>query len=76
MMNKSMPYLDVRGIGRVVVNFQLLEFTVVRLFWILADTDQEIGEGITGCVNFRSLWFHQPELIEDFQRARVRADGF
>ncbi|GEM_PF-3282490 len=84
MMNKSMPDRDVRGIGRVVVNFQLLEFTVVRLIWILADTDQEIGERITGCVNFRSLCdllqslflyrVKEPSLVKEFQSLMKRID--
>jgi hypothetical protein len=84
MMNKSMPDQDVRGIGRVVVNFQLLEFTVVRIIWILADTNQEIGERITGCVHFRSLCellqslflyrVKEPSLVKRFQSLMKRIE--
>jgi hypothetical protein len=84
MMNKSMPERDTRGIGSVVVNFQLLEFTVVRFIWILADTNQEIGERITGCVQFRSLCellqslflyrVSEPSLVKTFQALMKRID--
>src|SRR5437868_2381171 len=85
MMNKSMSDHDVRGIGSVVVNFQLLERTVVEFIWIMADTNQEIGERITGCLQFRSLCeilqslflyrVNEPSVVKKFQALMKRIDG-
>jgi hypothetical protein len=45
MVNKStLPDDLVCAVGRAVVNFQLLEFTVVRLIWIMSFTDEYVGE--------------------------------
>jgi hypothetical protein len=56
MVNKStLPDELVCAVGRAVVNFQLLEFTVVRLIWIMSFTDEYVGERETAGVPFSKL---------------------
>jgi hypothetical protein len=69
MTNNSILSDDiVRGVGRVVVNFQHLEFTVVRLLWIMAAPDDNIGQCITACVLFSKLL----DLLDSVFRYRVQ----
>lgn len=51
----TLPDELVCAIGRVVVNFQHLEFTVVRLFWIMGFTDEYTGERETAGLHFSEL---------------------
>jgi len=51
----TLPDELVCAIGRVVVNFQLLEFTVVRLLWIMAFPDEYTGELQTAGLPFSQL---------------------
>ncbi len=56
MVTKTkLPQDVVCAIGGVVVNFQHLEFTIVRLIWIMAAPDDNIGQLITACVMFSKL---------------------
>jgi hypothetical protein len=84
MVNKStLPDELVCAVGRVVVNFQLLEFTVVRLIWIMAFTDEYVGERKTAGVLFSKLLdllssaFHAhvqtPSLLKTFDDLMSRA---
>jgi hypothetical protein len=84
MVNKStLPDELVCAVGRVVVNFQLLEFTVVRLIWIMAFTDEYVGERKTAGLLFSKLLdllssaFHAhvqtPLLLKTFDDLMSRA---
>jgi len=55
MSKSTLPDDYVRDIGRVIVNFQHLEFMIVRLIWIMAATDDNIGQRITTGVFFSKL---------------------
>ena len=50
-----LPAEYVTDVGRVVVNFQHLEFLIVRLIWIMAAADENIGQRITAGVSFSKL---------------------
>jgi hypothetical protein len=82
-MSKSLlPDSYVAAIGKVIVNFQHLEFTVVRLIWVMAATDQEIGQRVTACVPFsqlcellKSVFLYSvkdPSFVQKFQRLMTR----
>lgn len=84
MANKSLlPEDHVRDVGRVVVNFQHLEFLIVRLIWIMAATDENIGQRVTAMVPFSKLLdllssiFHYevkvPETVKRFDHLISRA---
>jgi len=84
MMTKTtLPRDVVCAIGRVVVNFQHLEFTIVRLIWIMAAADEEIGQRITACVMFSKLLdlltsvflyrVQAPNLVKQFESLISRA---
>lgn len=77
MVSKSKRPDDyVTAVGRVVVNFQHLEFIIVRLIWIMAATDDNIGQRITASVLFSKLLellssvFHysvqEPSMVDKF----------
>src|SRR5262249_31523466 len=69
MTTKStLPPDVVSAIGRVVVNFQHLEFTIVGLIWIMAAADEEIGQRITAHLMFSKLL----DLLTSVFRYRVQ----
>jgi hypothetical protein len=73
------------AVGRVVINFQILEFTIIRLIWIMAFTDAYASECKTAGVPFSKLLdllssaFHKHiqtiSLVERFDDLILRAHG-
>lgn len=68
MTKSTLPQDVVCAVGRVVVNFQHLEFTIARLIWIMAAPDDNIGQRITACVMFSKLL----DLLTSVFRYRVQ----
>ncbi len=79
----NLPKEHVTDVGRVVVNFQQLEFLIVRLIWIMTSTDENIGRRITAGVSFGKLLdllssvFHysvqEPTMLDEFDQLITRA---
>ncbi|TAJ09254.1 MAG: hypothetical protein EPO61_06750 [Nitrospirae bacterium] len=79
----KLPEDNVRAVGRVVVNFQYLEFTIVQLIWIMTGPDENIGQRITAGVPFTKLCellssiFHyhikDSSVVEKFEHLMTQA---
>jgi hypothetical protein len=65
----TLPIEEVTAVGRVVVNFQHLERTIVRLIWIMAAADENIGQQITARLPFSKIL----DLLSSVFHYRVEA---
>lgn len=65
-LQAAVPVQHLEAIGRITVNFALLESTVGFFAWMLLGTDQRLGQAVTAEASFRN----QVALVSSLFRIR------